>query len=662
MYYTPDACAAEQCEVLELKHGLPTRNNAAGLARGYYTKPVPAGLPGGACPMGGCPPNWISSDDPKLTGFDRDFIDLVFAKMLNLPYTYRSFGSFSEMRLGVIQGFCDVAITASEVDPVFALCDGPPHLAHALSYDYGYGDYAASEHPFGTSSDSVQNSISCLEYGLPYFTSGFALLSLISTKPFDISSSVFNNDMLNCFSVMVLISMTCGYLACILERKNMHLGTVSRGAYWSIMNFLQSSENEPVRKKGRTLMIFMMFANILGMQVLGAIMGAKLTTTALTIVKIDRLSDVTGVLCVEAGYDVLHRYVQRQPDRPSNIVYDIREECVRKLQANEVAAVMTDVTSLTWMASYTQIPRAYVSPVMQANPFVFVYSNYSVGLQQYLDPAVSAATLTDMDWMPFTEALKGKYFSLQDPAPSSDDNPIHMPSAIAAAVLLVFPLAVALLNGDLGPGLFKDAESGWKYRVRKAISQPSAKEDAVFMSDKQGALQGHDMSFFRFAVNQFEEIRGEMSIIRGAGAASELLSLTAPPDNTPPHKAAAVAPMPASKGCSSGDVAAVLATTLGPVLQELREVKKQNAELADMLDTLHEQQRSRQSGSQGGAGCFGCGARPAVPPTPSVCLSQSISGRLSQGGAAPPASPSSRGQMLMDHSSVTVDVAGAPKL
>jgi hypothetical protein len=241
MYYTPDACAAEQCEVLELKHGLPTRNNAAGLARGYYTKPVPAGLPGGACPMGGCPPNWISSDDPKLTGFDRDFIDLVFTKMLNLPYTFRSFGSFAEMRMGVVQGFCDVAITASEIDPVTALCDGPPRVDRALSYDYGYGDYFASEQPFGTSDYSVQNSVACLEYGLPYITSGFALLSLISTKPFDISSSVFNNDMLNCFSVMVLISMTCGYLACMLERKNMHLGSLSRGAYWSIMNFLQNS-------------------------------------------------------------------------------------------------------------------------------------------------------------------------------------------------------------------------------------------------------------------------------------------------------------------------------------------------------------------------------------------------------------------------------------
>ena len=176
------------------------------------------------------------------------------------------------------------------------------------------------------------------------------------------------------------------------------------------MNFLQNSENEPVRKKGRTLMIIMMFANILGMQVIGAIMGAKLTTTALTLVKIMKLADVKGVLCVEDGYDVLHRYVQRQPDRPNNIVYAPPEECVQRLLAGEVSAVITAVTTLTWMAAYAQLPGVFVSPVLQANPFAFVYSNYSIGLQRYLDPAVSAATLTDMDWMPFTEALKGSYF------------------------------------------------------------------------------------------------------------------------------------------------------------------------------------------------------------------------------------------------------------
>ena len=375
-------------------------------------------------------------------------------------------------------------------------------------------------------------------------------------------------------------------------------------------------------------------------------MGAKLTTTALTVVKVERLSDVTGVLCVEASYDVLQHYVQRQPDRPSNIIYDSREECVQKLLTKEVAAVMTDVTTLKWMATYLQLSGAYVSPVLQANPFAFVYSNYSVGLQRYLDPAVSAATLTDMDWLPFTEALKGTYFGLQDPSESNDDNPINMSSAIAACVLLVFPLFMALLNGDLGPGIFKNAESGWKYRIRKMISQPTVNEDATFMSDKEGALQGHDISFFRFTVNQLEEIRDKVAVIESKmDTAAELLSLTAPLD-TP-------APKTAAKGGASVDVAAVMATMLGPVLQELRDVKKQNAELADMVTALHEQQRARRDGDNGGgAGCFGGSSKPVAPPAPS---------RASQGDAEPRTSSSSRGQQLMDSVALDVKVCFASK-
>jgi hypothetical protein len=87
-------CTEQPCSVTELKRGLPTRGNAAGLAKGYSSTP-PLGV--AACPPGGCPPNWLSSDDRLLGGFDRDFVELVFQKMLRLPVTFRSFGTFAEM-------------------------------------------------------------------------------------------------------------------------------------------------------------------------------------------------------------------------------------------------------------------------------------------------------------------------------------------------------------------------------------------------------------------------------------------------------------------------------------------------------------------------------------------------------------------------------------
>jgi hypothetical protein len=85
-------------------------------------------------------------------------------------------------------------------------------------------------------------------------------------------------------------------------------------------------------------------------------------------------------------------------------------------------------------------------------------------------------------------------------------------------------------------------------------------------------------------------------------------------------------------------------------------VKKQNAELAEMLDALHEgtQGAGNGGGNGGSAGCFGCGAK---PPTPSVRLSQSLSGRVSQSGGEAQ-SPASRGDRL---AAVAVDVTEAPK-
>ncbi len=181
----------------DLKHGLPTRNNKAGLARGYSDTP-PRGV--AACPPGGCPPNWLSSDDALLAGFDRDFVELIFERMLALPVTFRTFGNFPELWMvrsappapcqlpgqrraahalprpqALLQGYVDVVVTASNVDPKYALCgeDGPATeyaytydcapaaarahgccvlpLTHALRCADGYMDYANSEAPFSSS-------------------------------------------------------------------------------------------------------------------------------------------------------------------------------------------------------------------------------------------------------------------------------------------------------------------------------------------------------------------------------------------------------------------------------------------------------------------------------------------------------------------------------
>jgi hypothetical protein len=51
------------------------------------------------------------------------------------------------------------------------------------------GDY--SESGFD---DATLSTVCCLEYGAPYLSTGFALLSKLSVAPFDVLSALFNAD------------------------------------------------------------------------------------------------------------------------------------------------------------------------------------------------------------------------------------------------------------------------------------------------------------------------------------------------------------------------------------------------------------------------------------------------------------------------------------
>jgi hypothetical protein len=317
-------------------------------------------------------------------------------------------------------------------------------------------------------------------------------------------------------------------------------------------------------------MILMMFGNILGMNVIGSIMGAKLTTTALTIVKVNALADVQGTLCVEDSYDVLNAsFLDQQPDKPGMVVYMTTADCVAALLAGNVAAVITDQTALSWYARNAGAANTFVSPVLQANPFAMVFANHSAPLRAYVDPAVTAATLTAPEWLPFTQALIIKYFGKQATYSDMGDNLIHYPSLIAGAVLLFFPILIALANGDLaGPGLFSDAKSGWRFQLRKAISRPNAAEEEEFMSDKDGALQGHDLSFYRYAVNALEDMQQELTMLKGWHAASVKAGVpTALLNGAPAGGAEAPQPQPAA--AASPEVMQMLQA----LMAEVRDIK-----------------------------------------------------------------------------------------
>jgi hypothetical protein len=262
------------------------------------------------------------------------------------------------------------------------MCPDAANVTGSYTYDYGYGDYSEGLFPFGDY--GVANKIQCLQFGAPYVTSGFSLLSLVTAEPFNVMTALFSPDVCNAATVILIIACSAGFLVSLLEKRNMHLGTPSRGLYWSLLTFLMVAEEQPRQKPARVVMILYLLANIVGLSVITSIISAKLTTTALSVTYIMTLKDVTGTLCVESNYQVLMDFVQRDPGKPVSIVAFPIDECIAMLQAGEVMAVVTDRTVLSWYTNYYQIPSTFIGPMLQSNPFAFVYANATNGLMGYV--------------------------------------------------------------------------------------------------------------------------------------------------------------------------------------------------------------------------------------------------------------------------------------
>jgi hypothetical protein len=449
--------------------------------------------------------------DPALRGFDVDFIHLVFVRMLNVGWRieFIPFNTYTELYLGVMAQLCHVAISGAELDPVKALCPQPVNPAAIADYgyvqDYEYGDYLLPGGLPGrgpVANGSALNLVSCLSFGAPYVSSGFALMSFVEPTQLDVVGSLFSSDVLNCATVMIIITVVAGFVVFALERRNPHLGTLSRSAYWSFFFLLANSDEDPRNKAGRTVMALYALCNLVTISVLTSIVSAKLTTTSLSATLINSLADVGGgTLCMEDKYDVLNAFVLNNADKPPSVVATLLEDCVAMLLNGTAVAVITDAPTLRWYNSYYAV-GAYISPMLQSNLFAFVYSD--TAFMQYVNPAVIAATQTDPDWLPFTEAIKAKYFPPSNAAPpDAAETSINYATLAAAVALAGVVFFVAFTNGDVGPGL-----PCARYR---ALLGPSVKVD---MSDEDAAMVGDAEAATRCVLKELRSLKASMAELR----------------------------------------------------------------------------------------------------------------------------------------------------
>ena len=430
--------------------------------------------------------------------------------------------------------------------------------------------------PFGDY--GVSNEIACLQFGQAYVTGGFALMSLVDAAPFDPLSALFSPEVCNAATAILIIVCSAGFLVSLMEKGNMHLGTPSRGVYWAALTFLNVAEEQPRKKPARILMILYLLANIVGLTVLTSIVSAKLTTSALSVKYIMTLADVSGMLCIESNYQVLLDYVNRDPGKPVSVTFGTVDQCVERLVAKEVQAVITDRTVLQWYMRYYQVAGGFVGPVLQSNPFAFVYKSDNSALMSYVNPSIIAATQTDTNWIPLYSAIGLKYFGADSAgSPPEDITLVNRRTVIVSLAMLGFAILYAFINGDWGAGISRPK---W---LRKMIQQPSSSAD---MTEEEAALMGDDLAFSRLMIHQIKDLRVALGL--------EETYTPAPADGAKPADAeapappAAVAKLPAGATASAphglphvgGDVAHAML----PVLAELREIRREMAAMqAQML-------------------------------------------------------------------------------
>jgi hypothetical protein len=115
------------------------------------------------------------------------------------------------------------------------------------------------------------------------------------------------------------------------------------------------------------------------------------------------------------------------------------------------------------------------------------------------------------------------------------------------------------------------------------------------MNDKDGALQGHDLSFFRYAVNALEDMQAELKALKGLGAEctpSGSPQFGTPQHGTPQHATLALPapPLPAAPAAASPEVMQLLQA----MMLEVREIKQTQAQMQQRTQTLQPRTQTPQ--------------------------------------------------------------------
>ena len=272
----------------------------------------------------------------NLTGFDVAMARMVLERTLDQNVSFLLKSTFLEMYLALRSGECDVAITATELDQHRSSClsSCTPVPAGGFESMLVGADYADNWTPELLAADC------CMVHGVPYITAGFALASKMKTTAGNIQSTLTNIGILNCGLFLLAMMFCFGWVAALFENAS-GLPTFGAGVYWSLttISTVGYGDETPKTSWGRTMAGIWMVLAMVGMAVFNALLSSSLTSALLQDgAYIAKLDQITGTLCVQSEYPLLTQWVRESDTKPTSIVYNSIEACMKMLEAGTVGA------------------------------------------------------------------------------------------------------------------------------------------------------------------------------------------------------------------------------------------------------------------------------------------------------------------------------------
>ena len=331
-------------------------------------------------------------------GFDIAMLQLVLTQQLGITdLVFKPYPDTVSLYVGLRNGEVDLVASAVEYDPDRATCTAsacPALSPSALIVEFPTSDYGQPAYL------ARQDQICCIEYGVPYFQSGFSLLSLAQPLPTSVVEAIVNVEVLNAGTPVVVALFSYGFLmTCIEWRGNRRMFTgIWAAAYYASVATATFGFGDmiPLTAAGRGLTVFWTVFTVLSLTAFSGVVSSKLTVGSLSYTQINDFSTLRPAdVCIEASYPLASSYVAGifglpldVNGRAVGVMLATVSECFAAVQSGKAKAYVDDFPLLQWLGFvYSQTPGWYVSPPLKPNPLTWAYPSGST-LRPVIDAAV----------------------------------------------------------------------------------------------------------------------------------------------------------------------------------------------------------------------------------------------------------------------------------